>query len=300
MLSHDLSIKDKEFFDAYLKCNLYGISDLNFTNLFMWRHLYQLKYEILHGLLWISGMYYDKPFLFPPLFKESHALTALPRCLDLFKKKFDALGHRLMIKFVPSSMKEFFEKAAPNQLIFVRDRNNDDYIYLARDLIELKGRKFHGKKNHFNYFQKNIPYQYKSLTYDLIEDCLILTGKLKEGNYTPLEMDLLQNEEKAIQEALYHMDQLDYSGGVILIEGRVEAFTFGEKLTEDTMVIHIEKANANIRGLYQAINQQFCYHQCQDVLYVNREEDMGFDYLRKAKESYNPIKMIEKYDIFLR
>lgn len=300
MLSHDFSIKDKIFFDAYLKSNPYGISDLNFTNLFMWRHLYQLKYEIIHELLWISGTYYGKPFLFPPIFKESHALKNLPHCLDFLRKKFDALGHHLMIKFVPSSMKKFFEKVAPNQLVFSRDRDNDDYIYLARDLIELKGRKFHGKKNHFNYFQKNILYQYKPLTYDLMEDCLLLTRKLKEGSYTSLEMDLLQNEEQAIREALHHMDQLDYTGGVILIKDRVEAFTFGEKLTEDTMVIHIEKANANIRGLYQAINQQFCFHQCQDVLYVNREEDMGFDYLRKAKESYNPVKMIEKYDIFLR
>ncbi|MBB6216783.1 hypothetical protein HNQ80_002887 [Anaerosolibacter carboniphilus] len=299
MLTHSISITDKAFLDTYLRSSSYEVSDLNFTNLFMWRHLYHLKYEVIHGLLWISGIYYDKPFLFPPLFKNAEDLANLPACLEILKGKFDHIKSPAMIKFLPASAVELFQNTAPQQLRFQRDRDNDDYIYLAQDLMELKGRKLHSKKNHLNFFRKHMEFEYVPLTKDLIDDCLSLAQRLKVGNYTDLELDLLQNEALAIEEALQHMDQLHIAGGAIWVDNQVEAFTFGEKLTEDTMLVHIEKANADIRGLYQAINQQFCIHHCEDVIYVNREEDMGFDYLRKAKESYNPVKMLEKYDAFL-
>ncbi|MDF2548569.1 MAG: hypothetical protein K0R93_3467 [Anaerosolibacter sp.] len=299
MLTHSIAITDKELFDAYLKSSPYGSSDLNFTNLFMWRHLYKLKYRVIDDLLWISGVYYDKPFLLPPLFKDSGALAALPASLEVLKGHFDKVNHPFMIKFLPAEVVAFFESIAPQHFRFQRDRDNDDYIYLSKDLMELKGRKLHSKKNHLNFFRKHMEFDYVPLTKELMGDCLALTQRLKTGNYSDLELDLLQNEEFAIKEALQHMDQLQLVGSAIWVDGQLEAFTFGEKLTEDTMLVHIEKANAEIRGLYQAINQQFCIHHCEDVIYVNREEDMGFDYLRKAKESYNPIKMLEKYDVFL-
>jgi hypothetical protein len=265
----------------------------------MWRHLYELKYEVIDDLLWFSGVYYDKPFLLPPLFKDTGALAALPTSVEILKGRFDKTNHPFMIKFLPGEIMELFESAAPQHFRFQRDRDNDDYIYLSKDLMELKGRKLHSKKNHLNFFRKHMEFDYVPLTKNLMEDCLALTQRLKEGNYSPIELDLLQNEELAIKEALQHMDQLHIVGGAISVDDQVEAFTFGEKLTEDTMLVHIEKANADIRGLYQAINQQFCIHHCEDVTYVNREEDMGFENLRKAKESYNPIKMLEKYDVFL-
>lgn len=299
MLTHSISITDKAFFNSYLESNPYEVSDLNFTNLFMWRQLYDLKYEVIHGLLWISGVYYDKPFLFPPLFKNADDLAGLPASLKILKDKFAKLDSPGMIKFLPAAAVDLLDISAPQQFRFHRDRDNDDYIYLSKDLMDLKGRKLHSKKNHLNFFRKYMEFEYVPLTRDLMEDCLSLTQRLKTGDYTALEMDLLQNEEYAIKEALQHMDQLHIIGGAIWVDNQIEAFTFGERLTEDTMLVHIEKANADIRGLYQAINQQFCIHTCEDITYVNREEDMGFDYLRKAKESYNPIKMLEKYDVFL-
>ena len=91
--------------------------------------------------------------------------------------------------------------------------------------------------------------------------------------------------------------ELDYRGGAIVINGKVEAFALGEPLNEDTVVIHIEKANPDIPGLYAAINQLFCRHVWSHMKYVNREQDLGVEGLRKAKESYYPHHMVRKYTI---
>jgi hypothetical protein len=96
---------------------------------------------------------------------------------------------------------------------------------------------------------------------------------------------------------LTNFSKLNLKGGVIVLNGVVEAFTFGEKLNEDTAVIHVEKANPDISGIYSAINRDFCRETWSETTYINREEDMGLEGLRKAKESYSPIKMIEKFDV---
>ena len=103
-------------------------------------------------------------------------------------------------------------------------------------------------------------------------------------------------EQAAIHEIFDHFNGFKLKGGAILINGKVVAFTFGEQLNSDTAVIHVEKADPNIRGIYAAINQNFVAHEWSDMTYINREEDMGIDGLRRAKESYRPVKLIEKFN----
>lgn len=297
MFKNRISIEDKDLLNQYIHHYPYCTSDINFTNLFMWRHLNNHTYEVINDLLCIAGTFYGKPFLFPPLSKGDYDKTQIADTIDILKQRFEEADHPFVMKILPAHMVEILRDAKPDELKFHRDRDNDDYVYLSKDLIGLKGRKFHAKKNHWNYFMKHVPHEYVPLTPDLIDECLHLARQLQEGDYTPVQVMLLENEERAIHEALTHMDELDITGAAIRINGKVEAFTFGEKLNDQTFLVHIEKANAQIKGLYQAINQQFCQHSCKNFKYVNREEDMGFDYLRKAKKSYRPVKMIEKYDV---
>jgi hypothetical protein len=107
----------------------------------------------------------------------------------------------------------------------------------------------------------------------------------------------LSGEWDAVREALYHMPELSLEGGIIMMDNNVTAFTLGERLNEQTAVIHIEKADMEIRGLYNMINQQFCEHRWQDVSFINREQDLGDPGLRAAKQSYNPLRLIEKFTI---
>ncbi len=109
----------------------------------------------------------------------------------------------------------------------------------------------------------------------------------------------LEYEKFAILEALGNFKYLGFQGGVIELYGKIEAFTCGEVLNEDTAVIHMEKGNTEIRGLYQMINREFCRHAWPHMTYINREEDMGIEGLRRAKKSYNPVKLINKYEVTL-
>ena len=146
-------------------------------------------------------------------------------------------------------------------------------------------------------FRKDYPdYEYQPLTADMLEDVweyINLWCKQKEcsGKFSPG----LICEKQAIREALDHFGELDYKGAVIRLNGQIEAFTMGEKINDETVVIHVEKANGTINGLYSAINQEFLLHEWPDVAFVNREEDTGDEGLRKAKMSYHPVALVKKY-----
>jgi len=107
-------------------------------------------------------------------------------------------------------------------------------------------------------------------------------------------MNLL-SESEAVRESLVNFPVLKIDGGVILIDGKVEAFTLGELLNDQTAVVHIEKANPENPGLYAMINQQFCENRWRDLLYINREQDLGEPGLRKAKLSYYPDHFVESF-----
>jgi len=100
--------------------------------------------------------------------------------------------------------------------------------------------------------------------------------------------------------ALNNMEELGLVGGTIYIDGKLCAFTVGERLHPHMQLIHIEKGDTNYEGIFPMINQQYILHECGDVELINREEDMGIEGMRKAKRSYNPVKMIEKHLISTR
>lgn len=105
-----------------------------------------------------------------------------------------------------------------------------------------------------------------------------------------------KEEDYAVYEPLTHYEELDYRGGAIEINSRIEAFCIGAPLNTDTAVIHFEKANSETAGLYSAINQLF-YTNWSNIKYINREQDLGIEGLRKAKDSYNPHPMVNKYTL---
>ena len=102
------------------------------------------------------------------------------------------------------------------------------------------------------------------------------------------------------ESALTHFEDLGFQGGAIVIDSRLEAFSLGEALNENTAVIHIEKANPDIPGLYAAMNQRFCQNAWPSMDFINREQDLGLEGLRKAKESYHPHHMTNKYTLVLK
>ena len=106
-------------------------------------------------------------------------------------------------------------------------------------------------------------------------------------------------EKYAIQEAFLSFEQLELRGGAIRFDGKIQAFSFGKKINDETAVLHVEKANHDVRGLYTAITKEFAAHAWTDVKYLNREEDMGKPGLRAAKEALHPEFMVKKYNVII-
>ena len=102
-------------------------------------------------------------------------------------------------------------------------------------------------------------------------------------------------ESDIIDGVLDNYHRFEFKGALLRINGKVEAFTIGEELNDKIFVTHFEKANSEYAGIYQAMNCLFAKNTISDYIYVNREDDMGIEGLRKSKLSYNPVILLDKY-----
>ncbi len=286
-----IEIQDKPLFDEFLRKDTPRISELTFTNLFIWRHHYRP--------VWLQWNDECILIIFHPQTGTTYGLA--PFGPGDKKSALDVLSEEIAKQTPDVRICRVGEEFVTNQVdpakyAVVHDRDNSDYVYLAKDLISLSGNKYHRKKNHLNQFIKNFAFEYHPLNADLVKRVLGMQEAWCQIRECVEKPDLLA-EDFAVREALTCYEELGYQGGAILINSVVEAFSLGEPLNEDTAVIHIEKANPEIPGLYAAINQLFCLNAWSNFTYINREQDMGVEGLRKAKESYYPHHMVDKYTL---
>lgn len=293
----EMTICDKELFDNYFKNADLKLSELNFTNFFIWRDYYKIRYCVINNFLCILSFIDDNaPFSFFPIgdYTNSEELkTAIYAVRDYFRD----MGRPLVFGRVAAEQAAALE-GLDFEYTAEEDRDNFDYLYNVQKLSTLSGKKLDGKRNHINKLKKLHTYEYEEISNKNISACKdILEKWYTERNYT--ENTSLVAERKANLILIENYEVLKVKGAIIKIDGKPEAFTFGEKLSENTVVIHAEKANAEIDGIYPFINQQFLVNQWSDLEYVNREQDLGVEGLRKAKLSYNPVRLVEKYTINL-
>ena len=228
----------------------------------------------------------------PPFAKEEKNFV---HGLALIHEEYDKLGLPFRLKSASSWVTEQIERLVPGKYDFIEDRDNEEYIYRTDDMIRLPGKKLRMKKNHLNGFLRQYAdYQYEAITKENLEDAKagIHDWFLRHGD--------IEEEEQAIKRCFDHWDALGVKGAVIRIYGKVEAFTNGDSINEKMAHIIFEKANPEIRGLYQAINRDFLVHEFADTEFVNREEDLGLPGLREAKMGYHPDHLTEKYDVVLK
>lgn len=283
-----LALDHKPEIDALLRQYPPMISEMTFTNLFIWRYYYQFQVSFHQGFMTLLAQPQGaNPFFFPPIGKGDTQSWVLD-CLNFFKNQ-DVPPR---FERIPASL--INELSDFSKLQVVADRDNSDYVYQINKLIRLTGNKYHTLKNHINRFNKKYTWEYLPLTPSLMEECLILQEEWCRSKKC-IESHHLLSEDKAIIEAIKEMNFLNYKGGIIRINQKVEAFTLGELLNPETVVIHIEKANPELPGLYQVLQQQFLEHEWSLIPLVNREQDLGIEGLRKSKLSYHPEFMVDKF-----
>lgn len=285
-------IEDKARIDSYFAVHHYEQIACTFNTLFLWQDAYQTSWAEQDGILFVRAGTGKDTFFMPPFAKEEENFV---HGLALIHEEYDRLGLPFRLKSASSWVTEQIERLVPGKYDFIEDRDNEEYIYRTEDMIRLPGKKLRMKKNHLNGFLRQYAdYQYEAITKENLEDAKagIHDWFLRHGD--------IEEEEQAIKRCFDHWDALGVKGAVIRIYGKVEAFTNGDNINEKMAHIIFEKANPEIRGLYQAINRDFLMHEFADTEFVNREEDLGLPGLREAKMGYHPDHLTEKYDVVLK
>ncbi len=263
-------------------------SEYSFINLWSWAVDYGLQWAFSDHLVWIRQTR-PKPLLWAPVGDWRKINTK-----DIFTA---ALEYGDAFVRVPEKLARIWAEMAGDEMVMETDRDQWDYIYLASDLKSLSGNRYHKKKNLVRQFTRKYEYTYTPLTGELLDRVRELQSRWCTWRDCE-SSDTLTAENRAIERTLDEWGRLDgICGGVILVEDEIAAYTIGEQLTPDTLLIHYEKGNADFKGVYQAVNRFFVTEYEDRVKWVNREQDLGDEGLRKAKESYHPTGYLKKFRV---
>jgi len=278
-----VGIEDKEAMENFLGRFPPDICELNFPNIFIWRHSEHPKWTTINGNLCILCEPSGEPAYFLPPVGDKLIRETVEACLD-FSPRLSRVSE------------DFLKRNCPD-LPHEEDRNNFDYVYQTFDLIHLRGKKYDGKRNRIKKFERNHPYRYLQLSSEHLTGCRVLFDEWTEEK-AQQGQSVDEGQRMAILEALLHFESLGLVGGAIEVEGRLEAFSVGSRLNPETAVIHIEIANPAFDGLSQLINREFVRNAWSDCPFINREQDAGIPGLRRAKMSYHPHHLVKKYNIW--
>lgn len=290
----EITVEDSPVMMPYYNMRKNNTCDSVFLESFIWKEFYNVRYAIWEekALLWLME-YNGKCFSAMPLCKEED----LPGAFGAIQQYFnEELGYPLVINLADEYAVKYLN--LPEEKYFVKEQEDSrDYLYLGESLRKLSGKKLHKKKNRLNVFLRQYEgrFEYRTLGCDDKDDMwkFLDRWRIQKGEDQEEHLDY---EVRGIHDILRNCCELNIHMGGIYVDGRLEAFSVGSyNKIEDMAVIHIEKANPEIPGLYQAINQMFLLNEFPNVQWVNREDDMGLEGLRKAKMSYNPADFARKY-----
>ena len=285
---HPLTIADREAMQAVSlhagRCNC----NYTFANLVGWEFWFRTQVCVLEDSVVLRFGW-----------EGSHAyMVCIPGPLS--EELIDALhadaGGPFSIQGLEDDQVEALSALTPRLSIHIEPRRNQyDYLYLRSDLVELSGGKLKAKRNHVNRFLSLYPdFIYRPLEPSMFDECRRLEAlwRKERGDRNPVYGDTISAEQRVMETVFSHWDELGMTGGSIYLGGRMVAFTYGAPVTTDTFDICVEKADRDIDGLFPVINQQFAARLPEQYVYVNREEDMGIEGLRKSKLSYHPITLL--------
>ena len=263
-------------------------AEYSFTNALVWGGFYKMEYAIVGNFLLSHSKANPCTYVYP------RGKGDLKPVIDCLIQDAADRGGVLTLRGLSKTAKDELERLFPGKFNYTSLRDAADYIYTVKDLSELAGRKFQPKRNLISRFMKTYNWRYEAITAGNIEECIAMSREWCRLNCCEENCSKEMENSAAIQMLNYFL-ALNLKGGLLRVDGKVIAFSLGEPLNNDTFIVHVEKAFTEYQGAYQMINQQFIRHNAVDFVYINREDDAGDLGLRKAKESYHPVFMQEKY-----
>lgn len=284
----EISMQEREVIESFYQQESVRNCDFTFANNILWAPFYETKYGILEDMLVFTSGTEEESVSFPL------GNGDLKKAVDALTVFFQEREKPFQMHLVSPEQFQRLEELYPGRFQVTYQRDSADYVYEAEKLRSLSGKKLHGKRNHIHRFKDNFPdWQYEPITEENVEECVEMAQQWKVDNGCS-ERGRKHEEFCITLRALRNREELGLRGGLIRAGGRVVAFSLGEPCGKDMFVVHIEKAYAEIQGAYPMINQQFVEHEAEGYTYVNREEDLGEEGLRKAKLSYSPVFLLEK------
>ena len=285
-----ISLSDKAEYEAHLSKESGLGCEYSFANLFLWG---RQNIARLGGQMLMFSQF-SRRSVYPFPVGDGDKKTAL----DAIIADSRARGIPCRITGISAESRELIESLYPEKFRFHADEDSFDYVYGIDDLADLKGKKYHGKRNHINRFLEAFPdYKVEPIT----EENLPRVKKMLENWYNERLSENPNSdfhmERAALSRAFANMDALALDGLALTNAGEVLAFTVGSRMYGEYYDVHFEKAVSGADGAYAAINSEFARYirnKYPDVRYIDREEDMGIEGLRKAKRSYHPHHQIEK------
>lgn len=255
------------------------LCDQTFGNFFCWDDAYDV------GLATYKNSFVSR-------WGRHYSLPIGPERKEILEQML-AEGIRVFIS-LDGEDRTWLEETYPGRFSFTERRNNADYIYSREKLESLVGKKLAAKRNHINYFEQNFNWEARSITAENMQEVMDFSLRWCAENNCPEEPGLAR-EGCAVRRGLRHFEELGYTGLALYANGELCAFTFGEPIGKEGFCVHVEKADAKIRGAYPMINREFVRSLPEGVRWINREDDTGDEGLRRAKLSYQPDILLMKY-----
>ncbi len=280
------TIDDKKDIDIVFKNTKYLGADYVFGSLFIWNNTYNSKICMYKNffLRFYDGKH-EKTYGFPV--GEGNLSEIINELINDAKERnieFKMFG---LTKPMIQKLKNIF----PYKFEFELRKDMADYIYASEDLCFLNGKKFHSKRNHISKFKKLYNWSYHNIS----ENNLNLCEDFANYWFKQQLNKNLDGEKLALVNTFKNYKKLNFLGGYISVDNKIVALTIGEEINNNIFDIHFEKANTDYIGSYATINKEFAFRNLQQYKYINREEDMGLEGLRKSKLSYNPVFLLDRY-----
>lgn len=267
--------------------------DVNVLNAYMWRNEYNIKFAEIDGTL-IKAYFRQDQNIWGYCMPTGKNIKGALNSIMSDAKERNIKPYMVMLT---TGQRGMLESTFPSMFIYERSPENQDYIYLTKDLVMLEGKKFHAKRNHISRFYKTYPdNHFETIDSSNKNDAFqVVLDWCKENNYDARNYE----EARVIKDALENMDEFGMRGAVLYVEEKPVAMTLGSEISPFVFDINFEKALREYDGVYAVINNEFA-KLLTSYKYINREEDMGLEGLRKAKLSYNPQIILDRFNARLK
>lgn len=292
-----VALSDREWIEPLLMESGFQGSEYTFSNNYIYRKIYQIDVARMDGYYLVrsnkDARY--RSYLYPA--GSGDVKPVIEALIEDAREQGDVFRMHGVTKASAAQLEALF----PDRFIIEEVRDNFDYIYESERLITLAGKKLHSKRNFINRFKQENEnnWTYEAITSANLDECWDMNTRWCE-KYGCDDTESLAEEACAVRNCFNNFDALGLSGGFLRVGNEIVAFTMGRPINHDTFIVHIEKAFSDVAGAYPMINQQFVSHAAAGYRYINREDDVGDEGLRKAKLSYKPDILLEKYAVTLK